>query len=202
MEPPKPAREYKQNDLFRGDIDHWGLNACVGTNGGPYDLRAYAKGYFKAGERIVESLAADHSLIDLTVYPLAFVYRHAVELSLKHLAFRLPRIWDEKASAEFTHKLLDNWKIVRGYLQRDPTFDPDDLLPLIDRILSDFLEIDPTGQAFRFPTNRDGNLFLQETSVINIKVMSESMSTVAEVFDFWSWGADCLWENKCEPEST
>jgi len=198
MEPPKPTREYKQNDLFRRDIDNWDLNACVGTNGGPYDLHAYAQGYFRAGERIAESLVADHSLIDLTVYPLAYVYRHAVELSLKSLIFALPRIWDEKASVRFTHKLLDNWKIVRGYLQRDPTFDPNGLLPLIDRILHDFLEIDPTGQAFRFPTARDDSLFLLETSVINIKVMSESMSILAEAFDFWRWGADCLWENKCE----
>jgi len=39
---------FKQNDLFRGlQNDLSRLNACVGNNGGPYDLYDYSWGYFE-----------------------------------------------------------------------------------------------------------------------------------------------------------
>ena len=40
----KGFRAFKQNDLFRPDFDRIDFNACVGDNGGPYDLYDYAHG--------------------------------------------------------------------------------------------------------------------------------------------------------------
>ena len=39
----------KANTVFKGSQGaDWQLNACVGDNGGPYDLYDYAQGYFEA----------------------------------------------------------------------------------------------------------------------------------------------------------
>ena len=41
-------RPFKENALFRGLQNHLSrFNACVGNNGGPYDLYDYAEGYFE-----------------------------------------------------------------------------------------------------------------------------------------------------------
>ncbi len=40
----KGFRAFKQNDLFRPDFTRLDSNACVGDNGGPYDLYDYAHG--------------------------------------------------------------------------------------------------------------------------------------------------------------
>jgi hypothetical protein len=50
--------------------------------------------------------------------------------------FRLPCLWDEGGQPRLTHKLLDNWEIVKVYLRREKEFDPDgDLIPQAERIL-------------------------------------------------------------------
>ena len=43
-EHPLGWRMFKQNDLFRSDRERYDYNACVGDNGGPYDLYDYADG--------------------------------------------------------------------------------------------------------------------------------------------------------------
>jgi hypothetical protein len=86
------------------------------------------------------------------VYPIAFNFRHAVELSIKHLNQVLPRLWGEQAPTEWTHRLIDNWQPVRLNLLRTSDFDPDgDLIPFVDDVLDDLLDIDPRGEVFRYP---------------------------------------------------
>jgi hypothetical protein len=191
-------KEYKQNNLFRpGKNVH--LNACVGRNGGPYDFFAYSLGYFHAAKNLAQARNENSPLVDLQVYPLVFTFRHAVELALKDLAASLPRLWDEKDEVKLTHDLLDNWQVVRLYITRPPVFDPTDaIVPAIDRIISDLIAIDPTGQAFRFPEARNGNRFLQDTSIINIEVISEAVDTVSEAMEYWHMVASEYWDLKCD----
>ena len=198
--PPSPPR-YRENDLFRSG-PRFQLNACVGKNGGPYDLQAYSRGYFEAGERLMASLDENTMSVDVLIYPLVYLYRHGVELALKALARKLPWIWGEKSRIHLTHKLKDNWARVRPYLTREPEFDPNEpVLGLVDRVLADLVEIDPTGEAFRFPAARSGNLFLQDMSVINVEVFGAAMKTVADAFDYWYWRTTELWDAKCEMEA-
>ncbi len=197
-----PKITYKHNDLFRGD-DDCHLNACVGRNGGPYDFYAYSLGYFHAGKCMAASLLENSDLIDLVVYPLVFTFRHAVELGLKDLAIALPRLWDEGNDIKLTHKLLDNWTCVKAYVARPPVFSPEEpVIDVVEKILGDLVEIDPSGEAFRFPTARNGNRFLQDTSWINIRVFASALSTVADAFDFWHEIAVDTWQAKCEDEAS
>jgi len=57
----KPA--FKQNDVFK-HVDNDQLNACVGNNGGPYDLYDYAKGYFEATNSRSELERVSVALLD------------------------------------------------------------------------------------------------------------------------------------------
>lgn len=190
-------KTYKHNDLF-GPGDNCNYNACVGTNGGPYDEEAYALGYFEAAERLANTLEEDRRLLDLVIYPLAFTNRHGIELGLKHLAKHLPALWDEEPSVRLTHSLLDNWTEIKPYLEREGAFDPQHTVPTVDAVLKDFIEIDPSGEAFRFPASRAGSKFLQDSSVLNVLVFNQAMQSVRDCFRFWFDVDRELWSLKVE----
>ena len=148
---------------------------------------------------LMEQVAEDSHYVDTLIYPICFNFRHAIELSLKHLNHVLPRIWSEQAPTKWTHKLLDNWTSVRGYLERDRDFDPDGtLVPGVEHVLKEYLRIDGNGEVFRFPSAKSGALHLQEMSVINVERLYDSLEATQVTFDWWDFTAERLWDAQCE----
>lgn len=187
--------DYKTNELFRpGSVGC--MNACVGENGGPYDFFDYAWGFFGAADAAVEAALSHDEPVDVLVYPISFCYRHAVELSLKHLAQELPPLWGEQAAFRVNHKLIDTWTDMSGYLKRSPEFDPSgELIPFVDRLLTDFLEFDSTGQVFRYPKDRLGAPHLQDARIINVLVLRDAMRDAREAFKHWNRIASAMAES-------
>ena len=139
-------------------------------------------------------------MLDVVIYPLVFAYRHGIELSLKDLAVQLPLVWDEESEVRLTHVLSDNWERIRTYLKREQEFDPENtLIDQVDTILKDFLEIDQTGQVFRYPTDRSGlNHLHGKVSAINMIVFQQAMDTVSKTFEFWMDSVRVLLQSKRE----
>jgi hypothetical protein len=181
----------KHNSLFSPGPNSR-LNACVGRNGGPAGFDRYAYGYFEAGSRLVKSLQADPFHVDSVIYPLVMVYRHGVETALKHLARILPPLCDETENVKLTHKLMDNWNIVRRYLEQ-LEFEIEDL-DRVGAILADLVEIDFNGEPFRYPESKDGKRYLQDTSHINVEILAEGMDYVGKYFEYACFGVDGLRE--------
>ena len=157
--PPRATSKRKHNSLFGPGPDDW-LNACVGCNGGFAGFDRIAYGYFETGEILVERLQHNRRHVDCLVYPLVQTYRHGVETMLKHLVPLLARLCDERGELAYTHKLVDNWETVRGHLLALEVDDSD--LAEVDQILADLVEIDATGETFRYPSARDGARHLEE----------------------------------------
>ncbi len=177
-----------ENSLFRpGKNFH--LNACVGVNGGPYDLHDYANGYFDSGEILIERIRENESRVDILVYPLVFTYRHALELSIKYLAERLPPLFGVSVKIESTHNLTDNWDKVRVFMERFLEVSEDESgkehIQMVDQVVKDFVQIDPFGQTFRFPETKGGKPHLLNTNIINVEVVGDSMVCVRNVFSAW-----------------
>lgn len=184
--------------LFRSG-PNLGFNACVGKNGGPYTFYAYSRGYFHAVERLVESIENKPSSLDVLVYPLIFLGRHGVELSLKHLASVLPLIWDQPSQYLKSHNILKNWEIVKGYLVQRKEFDPDGTgIPYVENTIIELQGFDPLGEKFRYPSDKKGKRYLQETSVVNIQSFANQIIDVSFGFDFWSHIVDELLDLKWE----
>lgn len=183
---PYPGKPYRQNALFTGGSVPR-LNACVGTNGGPYELSDYAEGYRKGGRAIADTLREKSHYVDLMVYPLVFNYRQAVELYLKALVARFAELGLGSSRLKHTHRLLDNWDELKSCLLRHASmYDPEGtLVPEVELVLRDLVEIDPSGEAFRFPHERWGDRFLQQTSLINTDVFADIVDRVAEVMEYW-----------------
>jgi len=202
-QPPQLQHQYLHNDLFT-PASPWSFNACVGMNGGPYDFRDYAHGYFEAGSRVVSSLISDPTMLDVLIYPLVFNFRHGIELSLKYLADQLPLVWGDTSQVHMTHILSDNWREINAYLKRNKqVFDPDNnLIDQVDVILSDFLEIDRTGEVFRYPIDRSGlNRLEGVVSHINVIVFAQAMHTVSTTFEFWMESVQELVQDRLEAQA-
>lgn len=106
------------NNLFR-EGEHQNLNACVGTNGGPYDFSSYGEGFFYAAFYNIEAIIDGKWTLDLLVYPICFNFRHGIELYIKHFIVLSGWFFDESAAAfKTTHRLIDNWNLLSSFLER------------------------------------------------------------------------------------
>lgn len=195
----KPTISYKENDLFRGDQGSSNLNACVGKNGGPYSLLDYARGYSRAGVLLVEQVGKPGNPVDILVYPLTYCFRHSIELYLKYLSERLPLLLNDESVQFNSHKLLGIWAFVKNHLQRlENHLEGGELLDKVEKILIDFVEFDSNGEVFRFPSDRRGNEFLQDSSLINVGVLRDAMVELSDVLDWWCWMANDLYQAMSE----
>lgn len=184
----KPAT--KHNDLFGPGKNHR-LNACVGWNGGPADLARYAQGYFEAGKRLVESLRANPTYVDFLIYPLVNTYRQGIENMLKQVGLVLLRLCDEEGKIKLDHRLMNNWAIVRRCLEQQDVAAEE--LDRAEKTLKDLVEIDSTGQTFRYPTTKDGEMHLEETGLINVEVFAEGIGSLAQYLEYChDWASEFL----------
>lgn len=161
---------------------------CVGINGGPYDFGDYAIGYFEAAGRLLRDIHRDRLFLDPLVYPLCFLYRQGVELSIKHLLKTVPRLFEETCSPVKDHPLLENWNLLRGFLVRQSQGYPDEprmseaTLSWVDAVLQEFQTIDPKSMVFRYPEDKNGRLYLQEMLHVNFTQLGKFMEPLGTWF--------------------
>jgi len=157
--------------------------------GGAYNYFHYYKGYFHAGLKIVTDIInnPNPSDIDLLIYPIVFLFRHSIELALKHLSIVVPKIWGETIDTALTHNLITDWKKIKVFLLKEPgIFNTDNqLIDKFEKFLNDFTEIDPKGEAFRYPVDKGGTRHLSDMSVINIKNFHNIIVPIGETLDYW-----------------
>lgn len=151
------------------------LNACVGNNGF-VDKLTYANGYGKAARLLIDAVIADDVsiFVDDIVYPICFNARHHIELFLKWAVPNVEVIRDIPSEIHLstTHDLDKLF----GELDRLCTKTDFRLGFITSRMIEfikDFCEIDPTGQTFRYPNNKENVRHLEKTPIINILVFRD-----------------------------
>lgn len=178
-------RTFKQNDLFRPDPDRASLNACVGNNGGPYDLYDYAHGYFDATQNLLQSAGKSGSVIDLLVYPICLNFRHAIELFIKYLIADLARIAKSDAKFRKTHPLEANWSTAMNLIKRAKFEAKPEDINLMTKIVTSVMEVDPKGDVFRYPESIKGDQHLKDWAIINLAVLGDVFSSLLRIVEDW-----------------
>ncbi|MFM6831472.1 MAG: hypothetical protein ACKOVA_14230 [Novosphingobium sp.] len=74
----KTKVDQPENPLFTNGENHQ-MNACVGDNGGPYNLFDYGRGFFEGGHAAVKSAQDYIGPVDLLVYARTTIAMHASE---------------------------------------------------------------------------------------------------------------------------
>lgn len=188
--------ERKYNKTFNnGPITRF--NACVGNNGifgGKYFL-----GYDLSVKTLCEVLFKDSTEIDQLIFPILFNARHAIELYLKDI---LANIFTINESLNFiknieinidklqrTHDLRILWEMFENnaiILDRRMK----DFIDYQREYISDYFEIDLTGETFRYQYTKDNAVHLAETPLVNVigfynryKEISQSMHKLIRFLD-------------------
>jgi hypothetical protein len=140
---------------------------------------SYAYGYKEAADKVVESAKHDIQNPDPLFFPVAFLYRHYLELTLKELVClgrsinaiepsfdsrsrRCPQCdhkWSVKEDVLFQHNLDKLWKQVRKLIKDESANDGREVTEAIDaieKIVQEFHILDGSGQETRYARNKKG----------------------------------------------
>lgn len=177
--------DFSPNALFR-EGPNTELNACVGENGGPYDLIDYGKGFFDGAQEITKAVQTGNPMVDLLVYPICFSFRHGIELYVKALVKTASKFNGSKRTYQKTHSIDEYWKmIVEEFDKLDDRIIDKTEIGIAGDIIADFVQIDPTGQVFRYPEDLKGNAHLTGLKLINVEVLSDGMKMLHGLLENW-----------------
>lgn len=175
---------FKMNTTFRGERNNFGMNACVGVNGGPYDHADLAKGFLECASKLVETAEKREITIDIAVYPICLAYRQSIELWLKGIIVVMENLWKIGNPEPHGHKLVPLFNKLleqKASLQKF-AIRPDDF-ELLERAISDWNEIDPRGLSFRYPGDKLGSQYLADWRLINLTTLRDETNTVCEILE-------------------
>ena len=176
----------KANEVFKGvQMADSHLNACVGDNGGPYDLYDYAYGYFGAAAALAQEARKFNVPLDVLIYPTCLTFRHAIELSIKYLVTDLARLTQADDRYAPGHSLTANWSKARKLLILSKLKIAQEELAAMDTVVRCIEHIDPRGETFRYPENFKSEQLLKDWSLINIVVLDDWRRKIQDICHEW-----------------
>ncbi|KAB2823052.1 hypothetical protein [Aliivibrio finisterrensis] len=148
---------------------------------------AYQYGYLRAAEKLSQDFGQlDVRDKDSLIFPIVFLYRQHIELSLKSII----RILDHRFGNTRTdrilerHKILDLWDeatdLYGAYLnQKQPKLVFTNPSLVKERgIVNEFNKVDEDSFSFRYSTDKQGNELLDGISYISLNNFQEQIASV------------------------
>lgn len=191
MPPKLPPR--KGDVLFRGDLPDWHNNACLnGTGQG--DPVAYVEGYRRGAEILVHFVNDNACDQDFLVYPILFLYRHHLELAMKRIISRLPRLLNRdltshEAGQLSRHSLNGLWMTLKPMVSliykavEWPPAKSEDIAGADDYIRQ-LSEVDPGSESFRYAFGKSGKTNMPEgLDRINMRHFAVTISRLIQYID-------------------
>lgn len=173
------------------------------------DFGAFAKGYTRAANRLAASLLEAPRFPDYEAYPVVFLYRHALELSLKHIIYGGVQLAAFRCIDAVNEQLKNNHDLVdlaRTASKVLALLFPNDavlghLSATVATICNDWAQIDPRSDAYRYPIDTKGRPSTKRHQVVNLRSLATRMATLLEDLDAVHFGLDIetyqaqeLWE--------
>jgi hypothetical protein len=160
------------------------------------DFGIFAKGYTLAANRLAASLLGAPRFPDYAAYPVVFLYRHALELSLKHIICGGIKLAAFRRMDEISEQLKNNHDLVE--LSRTAAkvlsllFPEDEMIArlntTVDAICRDWSQIDPRSDAYRYPIDTKGRPSTKKHQVVNLRALANRMASVLEELDTVHFG--------------
>ena len=134
----------------------------------------YIEGYRLAAEFLIERVASTGFDQDFLVYPICFLYRHYVELSLKDIIGTGQELFDEDSAPPGGHELQKLWVKARPHIEREFSGESNQLTR-VDELIVELSSADPTSQTFRYRVDNRGRPHLAGQEVLNLGQFAEAM---------------------------
>lgn len=142
----------------------------------------YLVGFQRAADMIVTAAQTDGQGADDLFFPVAFLYRHHLELILKdlvRLGVRLGSL-EECDCILGEHNLHKLWNKTRQLMKEVWSESPDDALKGVEQVVLEFHKLDPKGMAFRYARDKKGEPHLQDApgrvDLCNLKATVDAVS--------------------------
>jgi hypothetical protein len=143
---------------------------------------AYVVGYQDAADIIVDAAQKDDLNTDNIFFPVAYLYRHHLELMLKGLVgFGLRVGALEKCEACMTeHNLHILWNKAKQLIQQVWPDSPAGDIKAVEQVILEFHKLDPSGQVLRYARDKEGNQHLrngpERVDLLNLKKTVQAVS--------------------------
>ena len=159
-------------------------------------FNVFATGYRRAAERLARSLLRRRRFSDYEAYPIVFLYRHALELSLKHAIYKTAEFAGYAGSQEIDDRLYNTHRLdlLAATLKRSLTLlFPDDIFlhRLLSRIAAtshELADIDAASFTYRYPIDSTGQPSAQAAQLVNLRAFVRHMSSLLEDIDTLNFG--------------
>ena len=181
----------KGDQVFTPIREDWHNNARVNwLNHRVRALELYADGYKKAGDVLVRNAMEQTHTLNLLVYPICFLYRHYLELTMKGLIARGRRLTQGKYAYPKHHNLLKLWgecrtlllklvdsvKLIGSVSQEE--------LDVVEELVVQIIQVDPNGEAFRYAENKKTFSALpKHITHINVRNLMEIMERIGNFLE-------------------
>jgi len=179
-------------DDWNGASLHWSRS----------DFAAYAEAYRQAARLLAERVLESESRRErgILILPVAFLYRHYLELRFKWMVPHLRRILGEPADVKFDHGIDRLWLTVRTLLTRANVKEDAAKISRMTELIHEFAVVDPTSQGLRYPVETSGKPSLGDLAGLDIRNFVERMNEVGDFLEELSVGVYMALDDKLEME--
>ena len=168
------------------------------TNDPKGDFDVFAKGYTLAANRLAASLLEAPGFPDYEAYPVVFLYRHALELSLKHIIYGGVKLAAFRRMDEINEQLKNNHNLLQlSHIAGRVLvllFPNDEMLIRLNATVTAMCEgwskIDPRSDGYRYPIDTKGQPSTKRHQVVNLRALSTRVAAVLEGLDTVHFGLD------------
>lgn len=166
-----------------------------------HSFSLYAEGYKKAADIIVQRIQETGWDQDYLVFPVCFLYRHYLELQLKHLIHLGRQLVEGRSGFPQGHNIKKLWAECRPLLEKAfPGTEKEYLDPVEDSI-NEFDSIDRSSEEFRYPQDRNGKRTLPRLKHLNLANLRKVMTRLSGPLDGSACGLYEALQIKWEMES-
>lgn len=177
---PEPGHSFFEFQRTRPDAYSW-MHRSLGE---------YAFMYRDSAEKLIELACEAPGLLNVHAIPAVFLFRHAVELSLKDMLVDAGRLNGEASSFPDGHGLRNLWKELRTLMAAAGLEENDDekrLLDVVDEMVHELDTTDPASMSFRYPsgTRKAGRppLLDDEFEYFDMRVFRDQAKRLAHFLD-------------------
>ena len=162
-------------------------NAEVGLNN-ENSWCIYAAGFKHATEILIESVKSTYE-INTVVFPILFLYRHYIELSLKEVIGYGNYLDEQSKALRDGHDLKSLWTEARACIGKHVCDVHKAELDYVEKLILDIHMIDPTSQGSRYPVvkkrraNGPAPSFSWNSPSISLDELGNKIRAVGEFLD-------------------
>jgi len=119
--------------------------------------------------------------VESLVYPIAFLYRHYLELRLKEIIKEGRDLIGDDPTYKTTHNLIKLWENAKSVIEKVYPNDDPQVLIEAELFLKTFNEVDSMSESFRYPTDKSGNTLLTEWENLSLQELADEIEKVYQL---------------------